>query len=941
VVKHLALMDFDTAVEVLRSAERFLEAHYAVAPTRYDTRQIAAEIVKWKIGEQLPTLKVAGAARGIVLGGRSAEEGEALLKAWEPRDPHGLVLATAVGGFAVVIDVYEERPWEAVAYRFSYIHERPLDVRKAVRITPDMFLTADYARYLAGFRVEEKALEVLRKAVEYSRIMRILERAEELRMTPMAVERFTAEAERLRQEVLQETAEIYRKFREEFFFVKDLLEGRRVVRREVPEVREVVKAFEEAVAEALEAPQRRERLFREVFMERVERLLEEHARRGDVEAVERIRHAAGELAKISEAAGWRAVEDVALVLPAVGKAFEEAVRAVGESRDISRLAEAFRARAEEVAKQLEQQGMRDAAERVRRAAKKIAEEVYVGGWWAVERLRPLLSPERGGDVLGRLEFMHALLATEALDTYRGLVYLRHVEELVKEVKSLASAPGVAEEVLRRAAEAVPSAKNDVEKTKAALKAGRLAEAAEGLLRVVNAAEEWEPRVAKAAGGVEEVVAVGREAEAAGRRISELLPRAEALNADVVKTALEAAVNRDYGRALALVEAAERSVNERLAAVRDVEHVARALERLGVVAMRLGSPERAVREVEEAAESLRTLADLPTAVQRVDAEKTAKAAEAFGFAETAALFKVMEKVRKEAGDVYPVFVKAVAEALKAPEGERAETFRRVFASETEKMAKAFEERGLKTEAENVRRAAETALKAAESIAWRAPEEITQRLPSAVEKAEKLIVKLRDEAVVRQVAEYGYYSALASLAREAKEVVTAKRDAEERLVKLIDDVKPVVELVAPHLAPLLERLRAGDYSVLPAVEAELPKLAERQRQLNELVKALGKARESLESAARIDKKVRELEKALKKAPEDVKAVFDVAFKALERRDFEKAVVELDKILKAIEEKKARLEPLEGEVQRAKEAAERLGLEKVVKASERPSSKTSPGP
>jgi hypothetical protein len=68
VVKHLALMDFDAAVKVLRSAERYLEAHYAVAPTRYDARQNAAEVVKWKIEERLPTLKIAGAARGIVLG---------------------------------------------------------------------------------------------------------------------------------------------------------------------------------------------------------------------------------------------------------------------------------------------------------------------------------------------------------------------------------------------------------------------------------------------------------------------------------------------------------------------------------------------------------------------------------------------------------------------------------------------------------------------------------------------------------------------------------------------------------------------------------------------------------------------------------------------------------------------------------------------------------
>jgi hypothetical protein len=67
--------------------------------------------------------------------------------------------------------------------------------------------------------------------------MRMLERAEELRMTPHAVERLTADAERLRQEVLQETSQIFRRFQEEFFFVRDLLEGHRVVRREVPEVR--------------------------------------------------------------------------------------------------------------------------------------------------------------------------------------------------------------------------------------------------------------------------------------------------------------------------------------------------------------------------------------------------------------------------------------------------------------------------------------------------------------------------------------------------------------------------------------------------------------------------------------------------------------------------------------------------------------------------------
>jgi hypothetical protein len=126
-----------------------------------------------------------------------------------------------------------------------------------------------------------------------------------------------------------------------------------------------------------------------------------------------------------------------------------------------------------------------------------------------------------GDVLGRLEFLHTLFATEALDTYRGLVYLRQVEELAKEVRGLASAPGEAAEVLRRAAEAVPSAKDEVEKTKAALRAGRLAEAAEGLLHVEMPRRSGSRWVAKAAGGVEEVVVLGREAEAMGRRISEL------------------------------------------------------------------------------------------------------------------------------------------------------------------------------------------------------------------------------------------------------------------------------------------------------------------------------------------------------------------------------------------------------------------------------------
>jgi hypothetical protein len=115
--------------------------------------------------------------------------------------------------------------------------------------------------------------------------------------------------------------------------------------------------------------------------------------------------------------------------------------------------------------------MSDAAERVRRAAERIAEELYVGGWWAVERLKPLLSTERAGEVLGRLELLHTLFSGEALETYRGLVYLRQVEELVKEVRGLASAPGEAAEVLRRAAEAVPTAKTQLRRRRRRLGPG--------------------------------------------------------------------------------------------------------------------------------------------------------------------------------------------------------------------------------------------------------------------------------------------------------------------------------------------------------------------------------------------------------------------------------------------------------------------------------------
>ncbi|MFP3200411.1 MAG: hypothetical protein RXR06_11120, partial [Thermoproteus sp.] len=231
VVKHLALMDLGLALKALRSAERYLEAHYAVAPTRYDARQIAAEMVRWHIEERIPTLKLAGLARGVVLGARGAEEGEIALRAWAGRTAARRV---------------EEAPWEAVAHRASLLREQRLSAAEAVKIRPDVVLTAEYARYLAGFRVEGEALEALRKAVEYRRIARMLERAEELRMPPTAVERLAAEAERLRQEVLRETSAVFRRFGEDFFFVRDLLEGRRVVRREALGARSEAGAFGES-----------------------------------------------------------------------------------------------------------------------------------------------------------------------------------------------------------------------------------------------------------------------------------------------------------------------------------------------------------------------------------------------------------------------------------------------------------------------------------------------------------------------------------------------------------------------------------------------------------------------------------------------------------------------------------------------------------------------
>jgi hypothetical protein len=826
------------------------------------------------------------------------------------------------------------------------------------------------------------------------------------------------------------------------------------------EAGDVYAAFAKALAEALRASEgERTETFRRVFAAEVDAVVKDFKSRGLRKEAEALAKTAEAALKLSEAVGWRAPEEVKQRL---SSAVEEAERLIAKLRDETAVRQIYEYASHSALVSLagEAREVITAKRDVEERLVKLIDEVRL----VVERVAPHLSPllERlkAGDysVLPRLE--------------EGLAELVERQRWLGEV---AETTVNAAEVLRKAAEAVPAAKDDVEKAKAALRAGRLAEAAEAVGRVEGVVKDSEYRAAEAAGGVEKMVVLGHAAEAAGRKISELVSRAGALEGEAarllsaalealqrgeygqaarrleavekalgephvlrlvrevrveaeglaraaerlagalekapspelekaleavrrgeverareiltrieaagaaeevvkavreakslipaaqpeekayalalaaagvpgletaaVKTALETAAGRNYSRASALIETVERAVNERLAKSAEAEPVAKALERLGVEPRRLDSPEyrgQAVRELEKVGESLRALADLPVAVQRVEPEKAARSAEVFGLSETASLFRAVEKVRREANDVYPVFIKALSEALKAPEGERAEAFRRIFASETEKMAKAFEERGLKTEAENLRRAAETALKAAEAIAWRAPEEVKQRLPSAVEEAEKLIVKLRDEAVARQISEYSYYSALASLAREAKETVVARRDVEERLVKLIEDVKQAVELVAPHLMPLLERLKAGDYSVLPALEAELPKLAEQHRQLQKLVDELGEARKRLEAAAHIDKKVKELEKALGKAPEDVRAVFGEALKSLKVKDFEKAVAEFDKILKIIEEKKARLEPLEERIREARALAEQLGLEKVVKALEKPTEK-----
>jgi hypothetical protein len=581
---------------------------------------------------------------------------------------------------------------------------------------------------------------------------------------------------------------------------------------------DVYPVFIKALSEALKAPGgERTEAFRRIFSAEVDAVVKDFESRGLRKEAEALAKTAEAALKLSEAVGWKAPEEVKQRLPS---AVEEAERLIAKLRDeavVKRIYEyashsALASLVREVKEAVT--AKRDVEERL----VKLIDEVRLVVERTAPHLSPLLERLKAGDysVLPRLEEGLA----ELVERQRGL-------------GEVAETPVNVAEVLRRAAEAVPAVVGNVEKTKTALRAGRLAEAAEAVGHVEDAARWWKSLTAKAASRVEEVVALVREAEAVGGKISELMSRAGALEGEAarllsaalealpsgeygvvakqleavekalgephilklvrearaeaeglaraverlaealekapspelekaleavrrgevekareiltrieaagaaeevvkavkeakslipaaqpeervyalalaaagvpgfeaaaVKTALEAAAGRSYSRASALIEAVERAVNERLAKSAEAEPVAKALERLGVEPRRLDSPEyrgQAVRELEKVGESLRALADLPVAVQRVEPEKAAKSAEVFGLSETASLFRAVEKVRREAGDVYPVFIKALSEALRAPEGERAEAFRRVFASETEKMAKAFEERGLR-------------------------------------------------------------------------------------------------------------------------------------------------------------------------------------------------------------------------------------------------------
>jgi hypothetical protein len=199
------------------------------------------------------------------------------------------------------------------------------------------------------------------------------------------------------------------------------------------------------------------------------------------------------------------------------------------------------------------------------------------------------------EALRRGEYGVAAKQLEAVERALGeSPILRLVREVRVEAEGLARAAEKLAEVLEKA----PSLRPELEKALEAVRRGEVERAREILTRI------------EAAGAAEEVVKAVKEAKSLlaaqpEERVYALALAAagvSGLEAAAVKTALEAAAGRNYSRALALTEAVEKAANERLAAVRDVEPVAKTLERLGIEAVRLGSPEyrqRAVREVEEA------------------------------------------------------------------------------------------------------------------------------------------------------------------------------------------------------------------------------------------------------------------------------------------------------------------------------------------------------
>jgi hypothetical protein len=281
IVERLAALGRELAAEIMTRSLEMLRAHYEVAPAVPDAKSVIAEIIRERVAEMIPTLKLAGLARGIVLGARNVREGELALRAWS---------------HAPSLSRVEEAPWEAVAYRYSEFrsHER-LDVRRLVKIGPDVVLASKRAEHLARPRVDERALNALQKAVEYRRLL-----------DAGAV----SEAERLKREVLRETWEITREFSESVAQTLNALEGRRA-RGNAPEMEEVARAFEASLGDALRAPpDKRSEAFAELLLSRAEEIARRYELFGAEQEAERVRRVTEELLQVMKKAGWSAPEEV-------------------------------------------------------------------------------------------------------------------------------------------------------------------------------------------------------------------------------------------------------------------------------------------------------------------------------------------------------------------------------------------------------------------------------------------------------------------------------------------------------------------------------------------------------------------------------------------------------------------------------------------------------